>query len=220
LAAFREVADQRLAADSSEWKVRGVTFPSVSDDSSPIDRDALESLRSGLELLAVRAFGDRAIAEEVAQDALARAVVAAERGTLVRPGGTAAFVAGIARHIIADRRRAAAREAPLSAADGVPASEIDPLERLLASDEAARVRAALASLDPADRELLRLSYYEGRAPAEIAAMTGEPSERIRKRKSRALERVREALEQARDGHVAPRAPTERVQKHLDSQDQP
>lgn len=199
------------------WKVRAVALPSSSDESSPIDRDALEDLRGGLELLALRAFGDHAIAEEIAQDALARAIAAAERGTLIRPGGTAAFVAGIARHVIIDRRRLIGREAPLSAADAVPATGADPLERLLAADEAAQVREALATLTPSDRELLRLSYYEGRAPAEIAALTGEPSERIRKRKSRALERLRELLESVR-GHARRPAPTERVHPQPDSQD--
>jgi len=188
-----------------------VTFPSSSDTPGPIDREALESLRPGLELLALRAFGDSVVAEEVAQDALARAVAAAERGTLVRPGATAAFVAGIARHIITDRQRVASREAPLGAADGVPATDRDPLEQLLADDEAAQVRAALESLASQDRELLRLSYFEGHGPAEIAAMTGEPSERIRKRKSRALERLRELLGTSRsDGHAGTRGPTRRV----------
>jgi RNA polymerase sigma factor (sigma-70 family) len=170
-------------------------------------------------LLALRAVGDQSAAEEIAQESLARAVAAAERGTLVRRGGTAAFVAGIARHVITDRLRLQGREAPLSAADAVPTSEVDPLERLLAADEATQVRAALSALGSADRELLRLSYYEGRTPTEIASLTGEPSERIRKRKSRALERVREFLE-APLGHARRPVPTDGVQAPLDSQDQP
>jgi RNA polymerase sigma-70 factor (ECF subfamily) len=185
-----------------------MTFPSPTPADAPIDLGALEQLRPGLELLALRAFGDRAAAEEIAQESLARAVAAAERGTLVRHGGVAAFVAGIARHVITDRLRSTAREAPLSTADAVPNGDTNPLDQLLAADEADRVRAALATLSAGDRELLRLSYYDGRAPAEIAAMTGEPSERIRKRKSRALERLREFL--VAHGHVPPATPTERV----------
>lgn len=188
-----------------------MTSPSPNPADAPIDRDALEALRPGLRLLALRALGDAAAAEEVAQESLARAVAAAERGTLVRRGGTAAFVAGIARHVISDRQRAFSREAPLAAADGIPAESADPLERMLADDEAAEVRAALGELATGDRELLRLSYYEGHGPAEIAAMTGEPSDRIRKRKSRALERLRELLAASRnDGHDGALGPTKRV----------
>jgi RNA polymerase sigma-70 factor (ECF subfamily) len=195
-----------------------VTSPSPAAPDAPIDRDALEELRTGIILLALRSLADRDAAEEVAQEVLSRAVAAAERGTLIRPGGTAAFVAGIARHVITDRQRERRREAPLSAADAVAASERDPLEHLLAEDEAARVRAALATLSPSDRELLRLSYFEGRSPAEIAAVTGEPSERIRKRKSRALERVRELLADS-DGHVQPATPTTRMPQHPATQDE-
>jgi RNA polymerase sigma-70 factor (ECF subfamily) len=180
---------------------------------SPIDRNVLADLRPGLELIGLRAFGDATIAEEIAQDAIARALIASDRGTLIKAGGTAAFVAGIARHIIADRRRAASREAPLSAADSVPTTEADPLERLLADDEAMRVRAALSQLAPADRELLRLSYFDGQSPAEIADGLGEPSERIRKRKSRALDRLRQLLTPS-SGHESAAAPTIRLQHSL------
>lgn len=171
---------------------------------APLDRSQLEGLRRGLELLALRALGERAAAEEVAQETLARAVVAAERGTVVQEGRLAAFVAGIARHVIADRQRDDAKRAPLSAAAHLVSAEADPLSRLMTADERAAVHAALALLSPADRELLQLCYFDGLSPADIAAQLGEPAERIRKRKSRALERVREALARG-VGHV--RAPT-------------
>ena len=45
----------------------------------------------------------------------------------------------------------------------------------------------------ADRDLLGLCYFEGLTAVEIADRLGEPPERIRKRKSRAVERLRQAL---------------------------
>jgi DNA-directed RNA polymerase specialized sigma24 family protein len=38
--------------------------------------------------------------------------------------------------------------------------------------------------------VLRLSFYEGLAPAEIAERLAEPAPRVRKRKARALDRLR------------------------------
>src|SRR2546425_1024452 len=74
-----------------------------------------------------------------------------------------------------------------------PAVEADALNALVSAAERARVRAALSELRPDDRELLRLCYFEGLTPTELAARLGEPAERIRKRKSRALERLRAAF---------------------------
>ena len=144
--------------------VPSVTSPQPATGATALDRTQLEGLRRGLELLALRAFGDRAVAEEIAQETLARAVVAAERGAKVETGKLAAFVAGIARHVITDRQRESGRLAPLSAADSIEAPDADPLARLLSDDEARAVRAALTSLGADDRELLRLCYFEGRSP--------------------------------------------------------
>lgn len=177
-----------------------MTSPRSANDPVAFDRSQLEALRPGLELLALRAFGDRQVAEEVAQESLARALVAADRGTPIQEGKVAAFVAGIARHVIADRRRESARLAPLSAADAVAAPGADPLDHLLSADDRRAVHRALAALSAPDRELLHLCYFEGRTPTEIAAALGEPPERIRKRKSRALERLREALADG-EGHA-------------------
>ena len=48
------------------------------------------------------------------------------------------------------------------------------------AEQAGRLRAALERLPLQDRELLRLSYFEGLAPQELAERLGEPSARIRK----------------------------------------
>jgi RNA polymerase sigma-70 factor (ECF subfamily) len=109
------------------------------------------------------------------------------------PERLGAFVAGIARHVIADALRHRRRVVPLSA-DAVKAAEIpDTLERLVSEAEREGVRRGLARLSDTDRNVLHLSYFEGLSPAEIASRTGEPATRVRKRKSRALERLRRVL---------------------------
>lgn len=190
-----------------------MTSPQETPAPAPFDRSQLEGLRHGLELLALRVLGDRGAAEEVAQETLARAVVAADRGTVIQDGRLAAFVAGIARHVIADRQRDDAKRAPLSAAAHLVSAETDPLTKLMSADERASVHTALGVISVPDRELLRLCYFEGLSPTEIARQLGEPAERIRKRKSRALDRLREALT-AGVGHVRQAAATVRMQRSL------
>jgi hypothetical protein len=53
------------------------------------------------------------------------------------------------------------------------------------------LRAAFDELSVSDQQLLRLCFHEDRSPTEIAAALSEPPERVRKRKSRALERLRQ-----------------------------
>ena len=156
---------------------------------------SLEPLRFGLHLLAVRALGTADAAEEAVQETFARAVVALARGQLADPAKLAAFVAGIARHVVVDMVRARRRLVSLDALPSAahPSHDPDALGALVTAGEQARVRAALAQLTVSDRDLLRLCYVEGLAPGEIAERTGEPPERIRKRKSRAVERLREAF---------------------------
>lgn len=181
----------------------------------PATLEALEHLRPGLQLMAVRMLGTRDAAEEAVQETLARAVVALAKGQPADQTKLPAFVAGIARHVIVDMQRARHR---LVSIDSLPDSahpsyHPDALNALVTAEERARVRTALAHLSQTDRDLLRLCYIDGLAPTEIAGRTGEPPERIRKRKSRALERLRAAFQGgAQSGHASPAAPTEEADK--------
>src|ERR1700674_4454018 len=85
----------------------------------------LELLRSGIRLMALRALGDADAADDVAQESLARAV------DVLRcpPANLGAYVAGIARHVIADHFRMRQRVVPLDqlSADALPAAGADAL---------------------------------------------------------------------------------------------
>jgi RNA polymerase sigma-70 factor, ECF subfamily len=171
--------------------------PESRNPSSPpwsLATEELERLRAGLQLFALRSLGDKDAAEEVAQETLARTLTAIREGKVDDPANVPAFARGVARHVIADFLRAGGRTESLdSFLESANLNESDPLERAVSGDEDRRVQAALAQLDPADRDLLRLSFFDGLTPLQIASLTGEPAERIRKRKSRALERLREAF---------------------------
>ena len=172
--------------------------------------EALERLRPGLQLMAVRSLGTVDAAEEAVQETLARAVAALARDQLADPAKLPAFVAGIARHVIVDMQRARYRSVSLESLPVAahPSYHPDALKALVLAEESARVRAALVSLSESDRDLLGLCYVEGLAPTEIAERTGEPAERIRKRKSRAMDRLREAFHGAGEPrHAEARLPT-------------
>lgn len=171
----------------------------------------LELLRSGIRLMALRALGDPDAADEVAQESLARALE-----VLRCPEKTAnlgAYVAGIARHVIADRFRANARMVSIDRvdADALRDEATDVLTALCSEGEMAGVRVALGELPDDDRELLRLCYFEGLTPTEVAGRMGVPPERIRQRKLRALQRLRTAFDgRAQPSHAVVRAPTVNV----------
>jgi len=171
--------------------------------------DALEHFRPGLELLALRTLGSVDASREAIQETLTRAVVALANGQPSDPEKLPAFVAGIARHVIVDMVRAARRVIPLDTlpAEDYPSNNLDALSALVSATERSRVRDALALLSAPDRELLRLCYFEGLSPGEIAGQLGEPADRVRKRKSRALERLRLAFRGA-PGHDGPSFPTD------------
>jgi len=165
----------------------------------------LEALRPGLRLLALRRLDSEGAAEEAVQETLARAVAALAKGQPADPTKVPAFVAGILRHVVVDTLRARRRVVPLDTLPSSqhPVAESDALARLISAEERERVRAALTDLSAADRELLRLCYVEGLTPIELAARLGEPGERVRKRKSRALARLRSAFQ---GGAVTPLHP--------------
>lgn len=166
----------------------------VPPDAEP-QLEAVERLRLGLQIMALRALGDPEAAEEAVQETLVRALEAVRDGRPRDPEKLGAFVRGIARHVIADIQRGRRRSAPLQA---VPETEHgtgrdDALTALVTAEERERVRLALTQLSAGDRDILHLSFFEGLTPVEIAERLGEPALRIRKRKSRALRRLREAF---------------------------
>lgn len=162
---------------------------------STAPEEEIERLRPGLQIMALHALGDREAADEVVQETLVRALEAMKSGRFRDSGDLGAFVRGIARHVIADALRARQRSVPLDAVStalGGAALE-NPLSRLISQEELSRLRVALAGLSPEDQEVLDLSYFAGMTPREIGEKSGEPAPRIRKRKSRALARLRGAF---------------------------
>jgi RNA polymerase sigma-70 factor (ECF subfamily) len=151
------------------------------------------TLRGGLEIVALRALGDPDDARDAVQETLVRALAAIRQQRVPATVPLPAFVYGIARHVIADTHRRRHRQRD----DGDPVEraveEPSPLEALVRDEERELLGRALARLPRADRQLLQHCFVQGDRVAQIAARTGEPAARVRKRKSRALARLRELL---------------------------
>jgi RNA polymerase sigma-70 factor (ECF subfamily) len=166
--------------------------------------------RHGLFLIAMRSLGNEDDARDAVQEILARALEAI-RGDRIPPEvPVPRFVQGIARHVLCDtvRQRIRHQSDAGDATDLLPANDPSALDRIVAIEERESLRIALNRLRGADRELLRLCYVDGRSLADIAKELGVSSERIRKKKSRALERLRALLSPRR--HVSPPHATDKA----------
>jgi RNA polymerase sigma factor (sigma-70 family) len=128
---------------------------------------------------------DRSAAEEVTAAAFERAF-RKRRSFDPRRGTQRAWLFGIARNAALDELRRRKRAAALTEEPAAEDAATDDLERR------ATVRAALAGLDPRDRELIALKFHAGLGNAEIGAVLGISANNAGTRVHRALTRLREA----------------------------
>ncbi len=133
---------------------------------------------------------DRSAAEDVTAQAFERAYRKRDRFS-ARRGSPEAWVFGIARNAALDELRKLKRRARL---ESEPADESSPgpdeqAELAFARDE---VRAALATLDPRDRDLVALKFAGGLTNGEIARVLGISETNVGSRLYRAVEKLRKA----------------------------
>jgi RNA polymerase sigma-70 factor (ECF subfamily) len=102
---------------------------------------------------------------------------------------------GIARKILANQRRAGARQrrAGERLAGQPPKGVLTPEEAVIATEEQQRVRSALDSLRPNDREVIRLALWEDLDHAAIGEVLGTSARAASMRLSRAIARLEARL---------------------------
>jgi RNA polymerase sigma factor (sigma-70 family) len=134
---------------------------------------------------------DRAAAEDVTALAFERAL--RKRRSFDRARGSErAWLFGIARNAALDELRRRSRTAALVTE---PPDETLP-EPDADVDRRATVRAALATLDPRERELIALKFHAGLSNAEIAKVIGVAESAAGTRVHRAVTKLREACNAA------------------------
>lgn len=172
--------------------------PPSDRDSELVDSAALwRRFHARLLILGVRRLGNRADAEDMAQDALQRVTKALHENRLREPGALPAFVYQTAVHVCQQSLRKRYRER--HALEGYARSSVDdggvaaPLSDLIDEERRRVVRLALQSLDMEDRELLEQIYTRDVDPEGLAGQLGITTGALRVRKHRALKRLSAAL---------------------------
>jgi len=131
--------------------------------------------------LALRIVRDGTAAEDVVQEAFLDLWRSAARFDPARSRPASYLLTFVHRRAV-DVEDIASR----ASTDDVPAS-------LVASEQGASVRRALADLPAPQRQVLELAYFSGLSQSEIAEHLGEPLGTVKSRTHVALSRLRELL---------------------------
>lgn len=166
------------------------------------DRDLMGPYWERVRLFALRRVGDAAMAEDLAQETLRVAGAALREGRLQNPDALPGFIFQTARHLCLQRYRSDERETRalgrLQAERAGEAAPSDPLHLMVDEERRAAVRRAIARLDPGDRRLLELLYFDDLSTGDASERLGVTPDALRVRKHRALRRLAAALGDAPD----------------------
>lgn len=165
----------------------------------PLFEDLYRGSRDDLYAYVAGLLRDRAAAEDVTALAFERAFRKWDRFD-PRRGSARGWLFGIARNAALDELRKRKREAPAieperQEAEGSVAGAV--IER----EQRAELLDALGTLSPADREMVAMKFFAGLNNHEIAEATGYSPTNVGTRLSRAMARLRNALDKT-DGFAA------------------
>jgi DNA-directed RNA polymerase specialized sigma24 family protein len=113
-----------------------------------------------------------------------------------------AFVCGTARHVISDMRRRTARESRVDVSllsdhdRGIHSTGTGP-----EAEEGTLLAMILQEIDQlpeSDQRVLKHCFLDGYSCAELSRQSGEPAPRIRKRKWRAVQRLKTRVRESPD----------------------
>ncbi len=154
--------------------------------------------------LAYRMLSDATAAEDCVQDVFLKVW---QKPELYNPdrGAFSSWLLTVIHHRAANDLRSRRRLTPLptpfyeqgeeGSGEETLADPGAPLEdQLIINEDRERVRAALADLTPAQRQVLELAYYGGMTQSEIASYLGQPLGTVKTRVRNGLQKMRVAME--------------------------
>jgi RNA polymerase sigma-70 factor (ECF subfamily) len=143
--------------------------------------------------IAFRILQDRQLAEECVQDVFVVLWRSANRFDRKR-SRPSTWLCAIARNRALDAVRSRGRR-PVPQADlQLDGSSPDASDLVAAADEAVRVAEAMATLQPAQLEVLQLAYFDGLTHSEIAGRLNLPLGTVKSRLRLAIDRLRRLVD--------------------------
>ncbi len=127
------------------------------------------------------------IAQDLAQETLSQTIWALREDRLNHHDRLPGYIHAIAVNLVNHYFRTNSISRPCILDPGSPSTALEHLADL---EKAALVRNALDRLKPSDAHILRLTLVEGLTPLQIARHLDLKPDVVRKRKSRALKRIR------------------------------
>ena len=153
-----------------------------------------ERHRTGVFSFAYRMLGSTEMAEDITHDCFLSLIKRPEKFDPSR-GSLKTYLYSAARNLSLKHFRDTARETAVEEFGEEPSIPVreQPLGRLLDGELSSKVREAVFSLSPLQREALVLFEYEGLALSEIASILGTDVGAVKARLHRARERLRTTL---------------------------
>jgi RNA polymerase sigma-70 factor, ECF subfamily len=153
-----------------------------------------ERHRNAVFRFAYRLLGSFETAEDITHDCFL-SLIRRPGGFEPSRGGLRTYLYAAARNLSLKHFRSSSREDALEELSVEPPMPLrqQPLHRLLDEELSERVKEAVVSLPPLQREALVLFEYEGLALSEIAEVVGSDVGAVKARLHRARERLRNTL---------------------------
>ena len=140
----------------------------------------------------LRSLPDRALAEELYQEAWIRVIEA--RGRYQVEARFKTWLYTIAHNLLVDHWRKRGLSLVALEEEDAVGEALDPARQAEARDDLRRLLAALQALPPAQREAFLLHEEAGMSVAEIAAATGSNEEAAKSRLRYAMSKLKQAID--------------------------
>jgi len=178
-------ADEKPAAAATAAMVRRII-----DGDRAAEAEFVARYARGVRMIVSRTSSDRSAVDDLCQETFAVALEKVRRGDVRDPDRLSGFVCSLARNLVVDHFRRAARTS-VGVVPDRPDPSPDPLDQLLARERAVSARAVLDELgSERDRQILLRFYVAGDSKEDICSDFGLSSLHFNRVLFRARERYR------------------------------